>query len=63
MPVIGSMIASLKTAEFAAEVASRLGRSRSKIAARESPQREESAPWRLGDQYEFGEITPWLRQD
>jgi allantoin racemase len=61
MPVIDSMIASLKTAEFAAELASRLGWSHSKIGGYESPPPEEFAPWRLGEQYDFGDMGSWLR--
>jgi allantoin racemase len=60
VPVIDSMIASLKTAEFAAELASRLGWSHSKIAAYESPPLEEFAPWRLHEQYDFRDMRSWL---
>jgi allantoin racemase len=63
VPVIDSMIASLKTAEFAAELKNRLGWSHSKIGAYESPPPEEYAPWRLGEQYDFGDMRSWLRGD
>jgi allantoin racemase len=61
VPVIDSMIAALKTAEFAAELKSRLGWSHSKIGAYESPPTEEFTPWRLRDQYDFGDMGSWLR--
>jgi allantoin racemase len=63
VPVIDSMIASLKTAEFAAELASRLGWSHSKIGGYESPPREDYLAWRLDEQYDFGDIGSWLRGD
>ena len=61
VPVLDSMIAALKTAEFAAELKSRLGWSHSKIGAYESPPQEEFAPWRLEEQYDFGDMGSWLR--
>jgi len=61
VPVIDSMIASLKTAEFATELKNRLGWSHSKIGGYESPSPEEFAPWRLGEQYDFGDMKSWLR--
>jgi allantoin racemase len=61
VPVIDPMIAALKTAEFAAELKTRLGWSHSKIGAYESPPPEEYAPWRLGEQYDFGDMRSWLR--
>lgn len=63
VPVIDCSIAALKTAELAAELASRLGWSHSKIGGYESPPPAEYAPWRLDDQYDFGEVTSWLRKD
>jgi len=61
VPVIDAMIASLKTAEFAAELKGRLGWSHSKIGGYESPSPEESAPWLLGEQYDFGDMKSWLQ--
>jgi allantoin racemase len=61
VPVLDSMIASLKTAEFAAELKTRLGWSHSKIGAYESPPPEEFTPWRLDEQYDFGDMRSWLR--
>jgi allantoin racemase len=61
VPVIDSMIASLKTAEFAAELKNRLGWSHSKIGGYESPPREEYVSWRLDQQYDFGDMGSWLR--
>jgi allantoin racemase len=61
VPVLDSMIASLKTAEFAAELKNRLGWSHSKIGAYESPPPEEFTPWRLDEQYDFGDMRSWLR--
>ena len=63
IPVIDSMIAALKTAEFAAELKNRLGWSHSKIGAYESPPPEEFTPWRLEEQYDFGDMRSWLRGD
>jgi allantoin racemase len=60
VPVIDSMIASLKTAEFAAELASRLGWSHSKIGGYESPPPTEYGPWRLDEQYDFRDMRAWL---
>lgn len=62
VPVIDSMIAALKTAEFAAELESRQGWSHSKIGAYESPPPEEFIPWRLDEQYDFGDMRSWLRR-
>jgi len=61
VPVIDSMIAALKTAEFAAELKHRVGWSHSKIGAYESPPPEEFAPWRLEDEYDFGDMRSWLQ--
>lgn len=61
VPVLDSMIASLKTAEFAAELKNRLGWSHSKIGAYESPPPGEFTPWRLEEQYDFGDMRSWLR--
>ncbi len=63
VPVIDSMIASLKTAEFAAELNSRLGWTHSKIGGYESPPPEEFTPWQLDEQYDFGDMRSWLRGD
>ena len=62
VPVIDPMIAAFKTAEFAAELKNRLGWSHSKIGAYESPRVEEFTPWRLGEQYDFGDMRTWLRR-
>jgi allantoin racemase len=61
VPVIDSMIVSLKTAEYAAELASGLGWSHSKIGSYESPPPEEYTPWRLDEQYDFRDMRSWLR--
>jgi allantoin racemase len=61
VPVIDSMIAAFKTAEFAAELRSRFGWSHSKIGGYESPPPEEFTPWRLEEQYDFGDMRTWLR--
>ena len=61
VPVIDPMIAALKTAEFAAELKNRLGWSHSKVGAYESPPPEEFTPWRLGGQYDFGDMETWLQ--
>jgi allantoin racemase len=63
VPVIDSMIVALKAAEFAAELKSRLGWSHSKIGGYESPPTEEYAPWRLLEQYDFGDMRSWLRRE
>jgi allantoin racemase len=60
VPVIDSMIAAFKTAEFAAELKNRLGWSHSKIGGYESPPPSEFTPWRLGEQYGFAEMKSWL---
>jgi len=62
VPVIDPMIAALKTAEFAAELKNRLGWSHSKIGGYESPPTEEFTPWRLEEQYDFGDIRTWLQR-
>lgn len=63
VPVIDPMIAALKTAEFAAELKSRLDWSHSKIGAYESPPAEEFTPWQLDRQYDFGEMGTWLGRE
>ena len=62
VPVIDSMIAAFKTAEFAAELKNRFGWSHSKIGGYESPPPAEFAPWRLEQQYDFGDIRTWLQR-
>jgi allantoin racemase len=62
VPVIDSMIAAFKTAEFAAELKARLGWSHSKIGGYESPPPEEVASWRLEKQYDLADMGAWLRQ-
>ncbi len=61
VPVIDPMIASLKTAEFMAELKHRLGWSHSKIGGYESPPPEEYSPWLLEKQYDFGDMRTWLQ--
>jgi hypothetical protein len=61
VPVIDSMIA-FKTAEFAAELKNRPGWSHSEIGGYESPPSGELKPWRLGEQYGFGDMTSWLQR-
>lgn len=60
VPVIDSMLAAFKTAEFAAELRSQFGWSHSKVGGYESPPPSEFEPWQLGQQYDFGDITAWL---
>ncbi len=60
VPVIDSMIAAFKTAEFAAELRNRFGWSHSKIGGYESPPPEEFTAWRLEEQYDFGDMRAWL---
>jgi allantoin racemase len=62
VPVIDSMVAAFKTAEFAAELKDRFGWSHSKIGGYESPPPEEFAPWRLEEQYDLGDMRAWLQQ-
>jgi len=62
VPVIDSMIAAFKTAEFAAELRNRFGWSHSKIGGYESPPPDEFTPWRLEEQYDFGDIRTWLQR-
>jgi allantoin racemase len=62
VPVIDSMIAAFKAAEFAAELKTRLGWSHSKIGGYESPRPEEFAPWRFEEQYDLGDLGSWLRR-
>ncbi len=62
VPVIDSMIAAFKTAEFAAELRSRFGWRHSKIGGYESPPPGEFAPWRLEEQYDFGDMNSWLQE-
>ena len=60
VPVIDSMIAAFKTAEFAAELRTRFGWSHSKIGGYESPPPGEFGPWRLDEQYDWGDMQSWL---
>jgi allantoin racemase len=60
VPVIDSMIAAFKTAEFAAELKNRFGWSHSKVGGYESPPAGEFGPWRLEEQYDFGKLGTWL---
>lgn len=62
VPVIDSMIAAFKTAEFAAELENRFRWSHSKIGGYESPPPEELVPWRLEEQYDFGDMRTWLQR-
>jgi allantoin racemase len=62
VPVIDSMIAAFKTAEFAAELRNRFGWSHSKIGGYESPPSEEFARWQLEGQYDFGNMGAWLQE-
>jgi allantoin racemase len=62
VPVIDSMLAAFKTAEFAAELKNRLGWSHSKIGAYESPPPDEFVPWRLEGQYDFADMRTWLQE-
>ena len=62
VPVIDSMIAAFKTAEFMAELKNRFGWSHSKIGGYESPLPGEFRPWRLEEQYDFGDMSAWLQR-
>jgi allantoin racemase len=62
VPVIDSMLASFKTAEFMAELRNRFAWSHSKVGGYESPPVEEFSPWRLGARYDFGDMAAWLRE-
>jgi allantoin racemase len=62
VPVIDSMIAAFKTAEFAADLKNRFGWSQSKIGGYESPPPSEFGPWRLEQQYDYGDMGAWLRK-
>jgi len=61
VPVIDPMLAAFKTAEFAAELRNRFGWSHSKMGGYESPPPEEFIPWRLEEQYDFGDMRAWLQ--
>jgi allantoin racemase len=60
VPVVDSMLAAFKTAEFAAELRNRFGWSHSKIGGYESPPPEEFAAWRLEEQYDLSDMRTWL---
>ena len=62
VPVIDSMIAAFKAAEFAAELRSRFGWGHSKIGGYESPPPAEFAPWCLEGQYDFHDMKDWLER-
>ena len=62
VPVVDSMLAAFKTAEFAAELHHQFGWSHSKIGGYESPPTEEYAPWGMDKQYDFMDMGAWLRQ-
>jgi allantoin racemase len=61
VPVIDPMLTAFKTAEFAAELKNQFGWSHSKIGGYESPPPSEFAPWRLEEQYAFGDMMAWLQ--
>lgn len=60
VPVIDSMIAAFKTAEFAADLKNRFGWSHSKVGGYESPPPGEFGPWRLERQYDYRDMGGWL---
>jgi len=62
VPVIDSMIAAFKTAEFAADLKSRFGWSHSKVGGYESPPPSEFGPWRLEQQYGLSDMGTWLQR-
>ncbi|MCL7453486.1 MAG: aspartate/glutamate racemase family protein [Anaerolineae bacterium] len=62
VPVLDPMVAAFKTAEFAADLVTRLSWSHSKIAAYESPPPAELEAWRLDEQYGHPDMAAWLRQ-
>jgi allantoin racemase len=62
VPVIDSMIAAFKAAEFAAELKNRFGWSHSKIGGYESPPSSEFASWRLEEQYDLSDMRSWLQR-
>jgi allantoin racemase len=61
VPVIDPMLASFKTAEFAADLKNQFGWTQSKVGGYESPPPGESAAWRLGEQYGFYDMKSWLQ--
>lgn len=62
VPVIDSMIAAFKTAEFAADLKNRFGWSHSKVGGYESPPPSEFGPWRLEQQYDLSDMGTWLQR-
>jgi allantoin racemase len=62
VPVIDSMIAAFKTAEFAADLKNRFGWSHSKVGGYESPPPSEFRPWRLEQQYDLSDMGTWLKR-
>jgi len=62
VPVIDSMIAAFKTAEFAADLKNRFGWSHSKVGGYESPPPNEFGPWRLEQQYDSSDMQSWLQR-
>jgi allantoin racemase len=62
VPVIDSMIAAFKTAEYAADLKSRFGWSHSKIGGYESPPPGEFGPWQLEQQYDHRDMGAWLQR-
>ena len=62
VPVIDSMIAAFKTAEFASELVNKFGWSHSKVGGYESPPPEEIAAWGLGEQYDFSNMRAWIQR-
>ena len=62
VPVVDSMLAAFKTAEFMAELRTRFSWSHSKIGGYESPPPAEFAPWGLERQYDYGDMGAWLRR-
>jgi allantoin racemase len=62
VPVIDSMVAAFKTAEFAADLKNRFGWSQSKIGGYESPPPEEFTPWQFEKQYDFHDVKAWLHE-
>jgi allantoin racemase len=61
VPVIDPMLASFKTAEFAADLKNQFGWTQSKVGGYESPPPDEFAAWRLEEQYGFHDMKSWLK--
>jgi allantoin racemase len=62
VPVIDPTLASFKAAEMAAELRRQFGWTHSKVGGYETPSDAEAAEWGLDKQYDYGDMTAWLKQ-